>query len=311
MSLPVALLFLVLSSGSLCTTKRERNTKGTRQAIGSTRNGLSTSQRHVSRLLCFSLCFLCYVPPSVGQSSSESVNDIVKAANVDMDAKRWADAAAKYEQVRTYFEKEAADHPDDLSARSDLKRLYLSLAEAQHWLKDEIKSRDYLEKASSIDPNDTTIRRELALSYFENKLYAEAATRFEELARMLPNESEYRYLLGKALMEMKAYPRAIAVLQQLLQMRPDYVEAYSTLGSIYYVQEDWPRAAQMLLRFVEMKPRQAFSHFVLATCFDRMGNAKEAAFHYNKFLEFDDGSNDARSFQARQRAKTLERRLKK
>jgi len=32
---------------------------------------------------------------------------------------------------------------------------------------------------------------------------------------------------------------------------------------------------------------------------------------YNKFSELDDGSNDARSFQARQRAKTIEKVLKK
>lgn len=243
--------------------------------------------------------------------SPESINETVRAANADMDAKRWSEAAAKYEVVREYFEKAVADRPEDLAARSDLKRLYLSLGEAAHWLKNEAKSGEYLEKASQIDPNDNTVRRELALWYIDRKNYPEAAKRLEELAKALPNEPEYRYLLGKSLMEMKSYPRAIAVLQQLLQIKPDYVEAYGTLGSIYYIQEDWPHAVQMLTRFVELKPRQAFSHFVLGICFDKLGNAKEAAFHYNKFLEFDDGSNDARSFQARQRVKTLERRLKK
>jgi len=44
---------------------------------------------------------------------------------------------------------------------------------------------------------------------------------------------------------------------------------------------------------------------------NKLGNIKEALVHYNKFLELDDGSNDARSFQARERAKTLDRRLKR
>jgi hypothetical protein len=49
----------------------------------------------------------------------------------------------------------------------------------------------------------------------------------------------------------------------------------------------------------------------LATCLDKLGKAKDAVVQYNKFLELDDGSNDARSFQARERARTLERRLKR
>jgi Flp pilus assembly protein TadD len=80
---------------------------------------------------------------------------------------------------------------------------------------------------------------------------------------------------------------------------------------VYFIQEDWARAAQMLSRFVELKPRQAMAHFALGACFDKLGNLKEALLHYNKFLEYDDGSNDPRSFQTRQRVRTLERRLKK
>ena len=64
-------------------------------------------------------------------------------------------------------------------------------------------------------------------------------------------------------------------------------------------------------RVVELKPMDALAHFVFATCLDNLGNAKEAIVQYNKFLGLDDGSSDARSFQARQRAKTLERRLKR
>ena len=76
-------------------------------------------------------------------------------------------------------------------------------------------------------------------------------------------------------------------------------------------QEDWARAAQVLTRVVELKPTQAINHFVLATCLDKLGNVSDALLHYNKFLEYDDGSSDARSFQARQRARILEGRLKR
>src|SRR5207237_10513019 len=104
---------------------------------------------------------------------------------------------------------------------------------------------------------------------------------------------------------------AAVVLDQVIRLKSDYVQAYATLGVVFYAQQDWTRAAQALGRVIDIRPNDAVSHFVLATCWDNLGNAKEAIVQYNKFLELDDGSSDARSFQARQRAKTLERRLKR
>ena len=357
----------------------------------------------------------------------QSVEDIYKAANADLEAGRWAEAAAKYEQVlredpahipsrfnlglcysntgnvagaiaayqqvvgqdgsiyeaRTnlavlldqsgrrpeaaeQFERAMALRPDDpqthlnigmfymrgeeidkayphLTAAAEKglnsPELYVALSEVEHRRKDESKSRAYLEKASELDPANKNVRRqlgiiyreageygkaiqalrpllpetrlELALSYFDNKNYAEATPLFVELVNAEPRNIDYLYLLARSYAEVKAYPQAIAVLQQILRLNPGHVEAYGTLGSVYYSLQDWTHAAEALSRFIELKPGQAFAYFVLATCFDKLGKAKEAALHYNKFLEYDDGSNDVRSFQARQRAKTLERRLKK
>ncbi len=219
--------------------------------------------------------------------------------------------------------------------------LYIALSEAENLRKDEAKSRSYLEKAFQLDPSNKNVQRQLgiiyrdaheyskaievlkpllpesrldlALSYFDNKNYREAIPLLVELinAEGANPNVDYMYMLGKSYMEVMAYPQAVAVLQRVLQVKPDYIEAYGTLGSIYFIQEDWARAAQMLGRFVEFKPNQAIAHFALGACFDKLGNLKEALVHYNKFLEYDDGSNDPRSFQTRQRVKTLERRLKK
>jgi tetratricopeptide (TPR) repeat protein len=227
------------------------------------------------------------------------------------------------------------------AAGKDLKfpELYIALSEAEHLRKDEAKSRSYLEKAWELDPSNKNLQRqlgiiyresheyakaiellkpllpesrlELAVSYFDNKNYREAVPFLVEMVNAEPANADYLYMLGKCYLEVQAYPQAAAVLQRVVQMKPDYVEAYGTLGSVYFIQEDWARAAQMLSRFVELKPRQAMAHFALGACFDKLGNLKEALLHYNKFLEYDDGSNDPRSFQTRQRVRTLERRLKK
>jgi protein O-GlcNAc transferase len=217
--------------------------------------------------------------------------------------------------------------------------LFIALSEAEHLRKDDVKSRVFLEKAYQLDPSNKNVQRqlgiiyrdahdygkaiellkpllpetrlELALSYFDNKNYREAVPLFVELINVDKDNADYLYMLGKSYLEVMAYPQAAAVLQRLVQLKPDYVEAYGTLGSVYFIQEDWARAAQTLGRFVELKPHQAMAHFALGACLDKLGNLKEALVHYNKFLEYDDGSNDPRSFQTRQRVKTLERRLKK
>src|SRR5439155_9564938 len=158
----------------------------------------------------------------------------------------------------------------------------------------ETKSRSYLEKASQLDPANKNVRRqlgilyreageltkaidvlrpllpdsrvELAVSYFENKNFAEALPLLEELTKSDPGNADYLYLLGKSYAEVKSYPRAVAVLQQLLRIKPDEVEAYATLGTIFYGQQDWARAAEVLAHVVELRPQQALGHFVLATC---------------------------------------------
>jgi tetratricopeptide (TPR) repeat protein len=189
--------------------------------------------------------------------------------------------------------------------------LYAALSEAEHARKNEAKSREYLEKAISLDPQNIGLRKQLANSYFDDKDYTKAVPVLVDIVRAEPTSVEYMYLLGKSYEQLKAYPQATTVLEQVIRLKSDHVQAYLTLGVVFYAQQDWNHAAQALGRVIEIRPNEALPHFVLATCLDNLGNAKEAIVQYNKFLELDDGSSDPRSFQARQRAKTLERRLKR
>jgi tetratricopeptide (TPR) repeat protein len=189
--------------------------------------------------------------------------------------------------------------------------LYVALADLEHARKNEPKSREYLERAIQLDPKNTRPLRQLAVSYYEEKNYAKAAPVLEQLTKLEPGNPDALFLLGKSYEQLKATAQALSKMQEVLRIQPDSFEAYGTIGAIFYAQEDWSRAAQALTRVTEIRPSEALPHFILATCLDKLGNAKEALVHYNRFLQLDDGSNDARSFQARERARTLERRLKR
>jgi tetratricopeptide (TPR) repeat protein len=263
-------------------------------------------------------------------------NDTIFEAHINLGL--LLDQAGKRLEAGEQFEKALTLHPDDVQAElnvgmfylrgNDVEKayphlirveqqgfksveLYASLSDIEHTKSNETKSRQYLEKALDLDPANPKLLHQLAASYFEEKNYVGAIPILERLTKAAPANPDYFYLLGKSYEQLKSYPQALANLQQTLRMKPDYFEAYLTIGAVFYAQEDWARAAQALTRFLELRPREAVAHFVLATCLDNLGNIREALLHYNKFLEFDDGSNDARSFQARQRAQTLERRLKR
>jgi tetratricopeptide (TPR) repeat protein len=329
----------------------------------------------------------------------QSVQDIYKSANADFEAGRWADAAAKYEEVlkedpghipsrfnlavsdtklnkfedaiaaykalldkdgsiyearvnlsllfeqtgkrpeaAEQYEKAFALHPDDVQAEVNLGMFYLrgnevekayphlaaaaqkrvampelysALSEIEHARKNEVKSREYLQQALGLDSNNLNLRRQLAASYFDDKEYAKAIPLLDQVVKADPANPDYLYMLGKSHEATKAYSQAVPVLQEAIRAKPDLVEAYATIGAVFYALEDWAQAARALTYVVQLRPREAVGHFVLATCLDKLGNAKEVVVQYNQFLELDDGSNDPRSFQARERARTLERRLKR
>ena len=234
----------------------------------------------------------------------QSIQDVTTSANADFKAGRWADAAAKYETV-------LKENGSDLPSRFKLAVCYSRLGNVEA----------AIAAYQTLLTQDAAIyeaRVNLGILLAQHGRRKEASEQFERAVPLLveavksePSNADYLYLLGKSYEQLKAFPQAITALEQAIRIKADHVEAYETLATVFYSQKNWARAAQVLSRVIELQPRDALPHFGLATCLDNLGNAKEAIVQYNQFLEFDDGSNDARSFQARQRAKTLERRLKR
>ena len=276
----------------------------------------------------------------------QSPADINKAATADMDAGRWADAAARFEQI-------LKDDATNIGAQMNLAlclgnlgnkpraiELYrkvltqdagifearMNLGVLLEQTDDFAGADNQFQKAAALQPQDPaprlyrdrlqrrvaeTARRkklDVALAHFNRKAYADAVVLFEELAASEADNVEYLYMVGKCQLELKEYPKSIATLKRALQAKPDHVDALSAIGSSYYFQQDWANAIVAWERFAQFKPKVPIAYFMLATSYDRLNNVPKALLNYNKFLELDDKSNDARSFQARERAKTLERR---
>lgn len=96
-----------------------------------------------------------------------------------------------------------------------------------------------------------------------------------------------------------------------LQLKPDYVECYSNLGSIFLLQEKYPEAIGSLNLFKNFRPESAGTYFYLGIAFDKLNDYENAWLNYQKFLELDQGRTDKQGFQAKERMKVLEKKIKR
>jgi tetratricopeptide (TPR) repeat protein len=168
---------------------------------------------------------------------------------------------------------------------------------------------EYDKAIEMLAPLRSGTNEELALLYLDKKDYGKAGALFDLLLKGAPTNARYLLLLGRCQMELKQYPRVVQTMRAVLLQEPENVEAVRNLASAYQSLQDWPHAAETTERFIQLRPQDPLGYFVLATYYERLEKLKQALVNYNKFLELDDHSNDARSFQARERAKTLGRRL--
>ena len=197
--------------------------------------------------------------------------------------------------AREYYERAAELAPGDTDIRLRLARVLRN----QEQLSEAIS---ILEELDDTDPA-------LAEAYMANAMYEEAAAVFERLTQQNPGISDYWYMLGRAYYQMEISEQAELALRRAMNIEPERVEGWGTLAAIYLEREDWQNAGVMLLQYVTLEPDHAPSHFAVALCFDNLGDFERALVHYNRFVELDDGSDDVRSFQVRQRVESLERYL--
>jgi tetratricopeptide (TPR) repeat protein len=119
------------------------------------------------------------------------------------------------------------------------------------------------------------------------------------------------FSLGTLYLHERDFEPAKEEFLRALQFNPDCSECYSNLGSIFLLQERYPEAVAALTRFREAKPENAGTYFYLGVAYDKLMDYQNAWSNYQKFLELDQGKTDKQGFQARERMKVLEKKIKK
>jgi len=167
-----------------------------------------------------------------------------------------------------------------------------------------------LEAAYTKDPTPAN-RVALAMAYlFANQL-DKALPLFEQAVAAEPSNFDLRMAYARALRDHKQYPAAANQFYAALKLKPDDKVVWRDLGLMLYLAKDYPHALDALDKARQLGEDTAGVAFVRAAMLDEMKMLKPALDSYRHFLELSQGKNENQEWQARQRAKLLERELEK
>jgi len=160
-------------------------------------------------------------------------------------------------------------------------------------------------------------RKSLAAAYLQVQQIDKALPLLEKAVADEPANYDLRLGYAHALRDRKQYPAAAAQFNEAAKLKPAETKTWTELGGMLYMSGDHGGALAALGQARQLGDNSAGNWFLTAIMLDGAhGNAKpaiakEALEAYRKFLSLSDGKSPNQEFQARQRAKILQRELDK
>jgi tetratricopeptide (TPR) repeat protein len=213
--------------------------------------------------------------------------------------------AALYEKEKQYPEAIAIyrEFPGNPAAEEHLGALLL----ASKQYADAIPG---LEQAYTQSPTQAN-RAALAAAYLFNNQGAKAIPLLDKSVSEDPSNADLRLMYARALRDQKQYAPAAREFAAATKLRPDAGPVWDELGGVLYLADDYPAALSALDRARQLGENTAGNAFFRALVLDRLHQLKLALEAYQQFLSMSDGKNPNQEFQARQRAKLLQREIEK
>jgi Tfp pilus assembly protein PilF len=131
-----------------------------------------------------------------------------------------------------------------------------------------------------------------------------------------PANYDLRIGYAHAFRDRKLFPQAAAQFQEAAKLKPAESKTWNELGSMLYLAGDHDGALAALAQARQLGDNTPGNWFLTAIMLDGAHRSqpavmKQAIAAYQKFLSLSDGKSPNQEFQARQRAKMLQRELDK
>jgi tetratricopeptide (TPR) repeat protein len=193
--------------------------------------------------------------------------------------------------------------PDNVAVRERLGMALLDTGNAAEAI-------PHLEWAMAKSPTDAN-RLALAQAYRKNKQSDKEIPLLQQAVAADPGNLDLRLATGHELLEQRKFAEAAAEFERVVQGRPDSVEAWSEFAATLNSLQDYPRALAALDRVKALGGEKPGHMFLRAIILDRLRDLKGALASYRQFLAADQGKDSNEDFQARQRARIIEKELER
>lgn len=167
-----------------------------------------------------------------------------------------------------------------------------------------------LEEAYAKDPNATN-RSDLAAAYVFTRKLDKALPLLQQIVAAAPADFDMRMMYARALRDKRQFPAAAKQFYQATKLKPAEAKPWTELGDMLYMSGDLPQALGAFEQAAKAGDTSAGNWFLRAIILDKLRQVKPAKEAYEHFLALSQGKNPDQEFQARQRARILQRELDK
>jgi Tfp pilus assembly protein PilF len=168
----------------------------------------------------------------------------------------------------------------------------------------------HLEEAYAKEPTQEN-RVALAMAYVFDKQLDKALPLLETTVAAEPSNYDVRMMYARALRDKRQFPPAAAQFSEAAKLKPGEAMTWSELGGVLYMMEDYPQSLAAFDKARALGEDTPGNWFLRAIILDKLHQVKPALEAYQRFLSMSQGKNPDQEFQARQRARILQRELEK
>jgi tetratricopeptide (TPR) repeat protein len=213
--------------------------------------------------------------------------------------------ASLYEKNRQPAEAVAIyrEFPENAAAQRQAGQLMLESRQ----FADAIPQLEAAYTKSATQPNRVALARALLLG----RQLEKATPLLEQAVAAEPGNYDVRMMLAMALRDRKQYQPAAAQFLEAAKLKPAEPQTWTDLGGMLYLSGALPQSLAAFDRARDLGDQSAGNQFFRAIILDKLKQLKPALEAYQKFLTLSKGAHPHQEFQARQRARIIQRELEK
>jgi tetratricopeptide (TPR) repeat protein len=173
-----------------------------------------------------------------------------------------------------------------LEQDSSKSEYFLTLADVYLVMNQTRYTRNALEKAISIDPENKDAHMKLAELYLYVEMRQEAINQINEVLKRDKNNPKAYYLKGIIYKESGDTSLAISSFMTTVEQDPKYLLAYEQLGLVFASARN-PRAIDFYNTAIRMDPKNTLTRYNLGIFYQENGEPEKAVEVYNDLLRLD------------------------